>query len=101
MMELGNVFTGDIMIECKKRALQEAKKYRTGLVLWTDGSKLDHGNAGAAVCLRDRRLNHWKDKSVFLGKIERSLMQNFGDFRSLRFAKKDTKHQRYAYNDLL
>ena len=72
-MELGNVFTGDIMIECKKRALQEAKKYRTGLFLWTDGSKLDQGNIGAAVCWRDKKLDKWKDKIVFLGKIKEIL----------------------------
>lgn len=64
-MEPGNVFTGDIIIECKKQALQEAKKYRAGLDLWTDGSKLDQGNVGAAVCRKDKKLDKWKDKSVF------------------------------------
>ncbi len=52
----------------KKEALEEAKKYRTGLVMWTDGSKLDHGRAGAAVCWREKALDSWKEKSVFLGK---------------------------------
>lgn len=64
-MEPGNVFTGDIIIECKKQALQEAKKYRAGLDLWIDGSKLDQGNVGAAVCRKDKKLDKWKDKRVF------------------------------------
>lgn len=50
MMEPGIMFKGDIIIECKKQALQEAKKHRTVLVLWTDGSKLDQGNVRVAVC---------------------------------------------------
>ncbi len=33
-------FSGDIVIETKKKALEEAKKYRTGNVVWVDGSKL-------------------------------------------------------------
>lgn len=48
-MELGNIFTGDIIIQHKKKAFHEAQKYRTGLVLWTDGSKLDNGNFGSTV----------------------------------------------------
>lgn len=61
-------FTGEIVIQPKKDALKEAKKYRTGLVMWTDGSKLDHGRVGAAVCWREKTLDLWKEKSVFLGK---------------------------------
>ena len=41
---------GDIIIECEKLALQEAKKYRVGLVLWIVESKLDQGNVRVAVC---------------------------------------------------
>ncbi len=44
-----NRFTGKIVIQPKKEALEEAKKYRTGLVMWIDESKLDHGRVGAAV----------------------------------------------------
>ena len=39
-----------------------------GMVLWTDGSRLDTGNVGAAVILRDKSLNKWRETSVFLGK---------------------------------
>ena len=55
-------------LEDKKQALQEATKYRAGLVLWTDGSKLDNGNTGAAVCWKDKRSDRWRQKSVFLGR---------------------------------
>ena len=65
-MEPGNVFTGDIIIEYEKQAFQEAKKYRAGLVLLTDGSKLDQGNVGGAFCWEDKKLDKWRDKSVFL-----------------------------------
>lgn len=57
MMDSSMAFQGDfIIIEPKKQALEKAKKDRTGLVLWTDGSKLDEGKVGAAVCWRVIRL---------------------------------------------
>lgn len=40
-MEPGNLFMGDIIIECKKQAFQEANKSRIGLVQWTDRFKLN------------------------------------------------------------
>lgn len=43
MMDCSMVFKGDTMMESKKQALEEAIKDRTGLVLWTDESKLDKG----------------------------------------------------------
>ncbi len=43
-------FQGEVIIKCKKQALEEAISYQTGLVMWTDGSTLDQGNTGAAVC---------------------------------------------------
>ena len=61
-------FSGDIIIEAKKKALEEVKKYRAGNVFWVDGSKLSQGNAGAAACWKDKNHNRWENKSVFLGK---------------------------------
>lgn len=61
-------FKNEVIIGHKEQALKEDEKYRTGLTLWTDGSKLDQGCAGAAVSWKDKRLNHWKEKSVFLRK---------------------------------
>lgn len=48
-------FSGDIIIEAKKKALGEAKKYHTGHIIWVDGSKLSQGNAGAAACWKDKK----------------------------------------------
>lgn len=45
VMEPGSFFKGDVTIECKKQALQEARKYRTGLVLWINGSRKFGGKA--------------------------------------------------------
>lgn len=78
MINLNSYFQGEVFIECKKKALEEATKYRTGLDMWTDGSKLVQGNTGAAVYWRDRNLDQWKENSVFLRKIKRFLMQNYG-----------------------
>lgn len=47
--------------------LKEAREYRTSLILYTDRSKPDHGNMGATVCLKDKKLICLKDKSIFLG----------------------------------
>ncbi len=67
-MRFTNKFSGTIIIEEEKRAVQEARRYRTGTVMWVDGSKLDQGNAGAAVCWKDKVSNNWKSTAVFLGK---------------------------------
>lgn len=34
----------------------------------SDGSKLDNGNTGAAVCWKDKGTNRWREKIVFLGR---------------------------------
>ena len=60
-------FQGAIVIQAKKDAIKEARKYRPGLVMWTDGSKLDQ-RVGAAVCWREKTRDLWKEKGVFLGK---------------------------------
>ena len=83
MMDPSIGFKGDVIIEGKKQALEEAKKDRTGLVLWTDGSKLDKGKVGAAVC--------WKDKSVFLAKNKEILdAELWAILEALGVAKKET-----------
>ena len=40
----------NVIIEDKKKAFEKAKQYRTGNVFWVDGSKLNQGNAGVAIC---------------------------------------------------
>lgn len=58
----------NVIIEGKKKALEEAKKYRAGYVFWVDGSKLSRGNAGAAMCWKGKERDGWKNSSIFLGK---------------------------------
>ena len=58
----------DIIVKSKKKALEEARKIQASLVLWTDGSKLDQGQAAAAVCWKDNFTSRWKEKSEYLGK---------------------------------
>lgn len=57
-----------IVLQPKRKAIQEAKRNRVGIVLWTDGSRLDVGKVGAAVVWFDKRLNKWQEKRRFLGK---------------------------------
>ena len=47
----------NVIIRNKEQALKEARKYRAGLIFWIDGSKLDQGNTGAAVCWKDKALD--------------------------------------------
>ena len=63
-----NEFSGTIIIEEKKRAVQEARRYQAGTVMWVDGSKSDQGDVGAAACWKDKVANSWKNTAVFLGK---------------------------------
>lgn len=63
-------FRRKIVIQPKKKALKEAKSYQTGLVMWTDGSELDHSTVWvvAAIGWREKAFSSWKEKNVFLGK---------------------------------
>lgn len=73
-------FSKIVIIEAKKKALEEAKKYRAGFVIWVDGSKLSQGNAGAAACWNDKISTNGKTKVLFLAKIKRLSMQSYGQF---------------------
>lgn len=57
--------------------MDKQKKYQVGMVLWTDGSRLDTGNVGAA----GTKASISGEKQVFSwGKIRRFLMLNYGQF---------------------
>lgn len=43
-------FSGNIIIEAEKKAVEKARKYRAGNVFWVDGFKLSQKNAEAAIC---------------------------------------------------
>lgn len=90
-MDPSMVFKGDVIIEGRNQALKEAKKNRMGLVLWTDGSKLDKGKVGTAVCWKDKRLGQWKEKSIFLGKNKEILdAELWAILEALGIARKET-----------
>lgn len=97
---LATHFSGNVIIAGKEKALEEARQYREGTVMWTDGSKLGQGNVGAAVSWKDKDLNSWKDNSIFVGKQGdscRRIMGNRGGPRDCK--KRDIKQPQYANND--
>ena len=53
-MMFDKLFQVDVIMRCKKRALQEARKNQPGLILWTDGLKVDQGQVTAVVCWEDK-----------------------------------------------
>ena len=61
-------FHGEIIIKFRKQELEEARKYPSGLAMWTDAFKLNQKNAGTAVCWKDKVIDRWKEKSIFLEK---------------------------------
>lgn len=63
-----NSLEPEVIIKSKKEAIEEARKNNPGLILWTDGSKLDQGQVAAAVCWEEKSTTKWKEKSIFLGK---------------------------------
>lgn len=66
-------FPGEIVIERKEKAIEQAKEYQVGTVFWADGSKLDTGNVGAVATWRDNDIAEWKERGVFLGKSKKIL----------------------------
>lgn len=56
----------DIVIETKKKVLEEAKKYWADNIVEVDGLKLSQGNV--RVTASQKSQNKWKNKSIFLGK---------------------------------
>jgi hypothetical protein len=60
------VFPGQIHIDEPPRAEEEAYKPREGLVLWSDGSRLESKAVGAGIAWKLGR--NWKEKAIPLGK---------------------------------
>lgn len=61
-------FSGRIIIQEPKVAIKEAKEDLSDLTLWSDGSKLDSGGAGAAVVWRNCLSQAWNTRKISLGK---------------------------------
>ena len=61
-----------LIVEEKSTAIKLGKEERTDLTLWCDGSKLNHGGAGAAVVWKNEELSReWQEKKAGLGKIKK------------------------------
>lgn len=48
-MKFTNKFSGTVIIEEKKKAFQEGKRYQAEIVIWVDDLELDQGNARTAI----------------------------------------------------
>lgn len=55
------------VIQEPKTAIGEAKKDVSDLALWSDGSKLESGGAGAAVVWKNSTSHRWAVRKVSLG----------------------------------
>lgn len=63
--------------------------------MWTDRSKLDQGNTGAAVYWDDRNLDRLKEKSIFLRKNKEVLdAELWAVVKALEIAEKETENTR-------
>lgn len=72
-----SVFSGELIIKDKKRALLKAKPRKAYIKLWYDGSKLDKSSIGAAIVWKDYITQKWQklklcpdlNKEIFDAKI--------------------------------
>ena len=60
-------FPGKVVVLESKDALQQAQKSRPGLVLWSDGSRLENGQVGAGVAWKPT-FSQWETQELPLGK---------------------------------
>ncbi len=56
-MMLDKLFQVDVIMRCKKRALEKARKNQPGLILWTDGLRFDQSQVADVVCWEDKFTN--------------------------------------------
>jgi len=56
----------EIVVDERKKAMEEAETARDGVTLWTDGSRTEDGACGYAV-VRRRKGGGWKGHQVHLG----------------------------------
>ena len=61
-------FPGKIIIQEAKTAISEAKNDTSTLALWSDGSKVESGGAGAAVVWKNLSSHRWEVRKITLGK---------------------------------
>jgi len=63
--EIKKRLKGQVIIQEEEQALEEARKEREGLVLWTDGSRKEDKWVGCAVVWKEER---WNKRRVHLGR---------------------------------
>jgi len=63
--EIKKRLQGQVIIQEEEQALEEARKEREGLVLWTDGSRKEDEWVGCAVVWKEER---WNKRRVHLGR---------------------------------
>jgi len=63
--EMKKRLKGQVIIQEEEQALEEARKEREGLVLWTDGSRKEDEWVGCAVVWKEER---WNKRRVHLGR---------------------------------
>jgi len=63
--EIRKRLQGQVMIQEEEQALEEARRERDGLVLWTDGSRKEDEWVGCAVVWKEER---WNKRRVYLGR---------------------------------
>lgn len=83
-------FPGKVVIQEPKTAIGEAKKDVSDLALWSDGSKLESGGAGAAVIWKNSTSHRWNVRKVSLGKNKEMLdAELWGISEALKIAPKE------------
>lgn len=89
------VFPGEIIISTKEIAELEAEMSYNGLILWTDGSKLDSGASGAGITWKSSF--KWSGKSLALGHHKEILdAELFGILEAFKIAVKEKKRESYT-----
>ena len=63
--EIKKRLKGQVIIQEEEQALEEAKRERDGLVLWTDGSRKEDEWVGCAVVWKEER---WNKRRIHLGR---------------------------------
>ena len=89
------VFPGKIIISSKEIAEFEAEMPYNGLVLWTDGSKIDSGTSGAGIVWKSSQ--KWLKKSIALGHLKETFdAELFGILEALKIAVKEKKRESFT-----
>jgi len=86
----------EIVVDERKKAMEEAVRARDGVTLWTDGSRTEDGASGYAVVWRKKR-EVWKGHQVHLGYNQKAYDAECAAIvRALRVSRDRRKQQRIS-----